>query len=691
MAVDLSVNIGANVNEAVQGLGLVTERAKQLQDGIAVLRAKLADTKSEKFYAFALDTIAKKQAELNKIQKSTGEALNKTSANSAKATQSLSDLSRIAQDAPYGFNAIANNLNPLVESFGRLKTATGSTGGALRALLGTLSGPAGIGIAVAVASSLFLKFGDSLFGASKASKEAEENSKKLAEGVANELVKLTSLVGIAGNVNASYENRKKALQALNDQYGKYLPGLEKEKITANNLAAAYDTITESLLRQAVVKGSQAQIEQLVAETAKEIIALRLKEKKAVDDAAEAYKKQQNAAKPDESAQSKLDRYVQRVEQSNGVIRDGAIALQNQKVVQDQAIRSVNIYDVLVKQLTQDLKNQLQPLMSLTTEFSDLDTNIKNTSKDSENLITRAKALAKELAKIGAVVPEFSETQTKAQQEQIAKDFIARFKGAKLEFNVTPIIKADKIEMPPLTDGGGMSEAEKQAEKDGAILGQAFIDGRNKVLTTGFILTPEALEARNIQAAIEAAIKLGKDGAQAVNEAINSIKLEGLFSIGEALGAAFSGGEIKNVFQSFVTAISGAIVALGKQLVTLGIAAKVTKDALKTLFSNPIAMVAAGVGLIAVGSAIRGALSKGIEGREKGGPVTGNTPYIVGERGPELFVPSVGGSIIPNNRMSSFTGRPAFAMGGGGGRTIIRGNDILLASARTQRSQNRVNA
>jgi hypothetical protein len=342
-------------------------------------------------------------------------------------------------------------------------------------------------------------------------------------------------------------------------------------------------------------------------------------------------------------------------------------------------------------LTQDLKNQLQPLMSLTTEFSDLDTNIKNTSKDSENLITRAKALAKELAKIGAVVPEFSETQTKAQQEQIAKDFIARFKGAKLEFNVTPIIKADKIEMPPLTDGGGMSQAEKQAEKDGAILGQSFIDGRNKVLTTGFILTPEALKARNIQTAIEAAIKLGKDGAQAVSEAINSIKLEGLFSIGEALGAAFSGGEIKNVFQSFVSAISSAIVALGKQLVTLGIAAKVTKDALKTLFSNPIAMVAAGVGLIAVGSAIRGALSKGIEGREKGGPVTGNTPYIVGERGPELFVPSVGGSIIPNNRMSSFTGRPAFAMGGGGGRTIIRGNDILLASARTQRSQNRVNA
>jgi TP901 family phage tail tape measure protein len=35
---------------------------------------------------------------------------------------------------------------------------------------------------------------------------------------------------------------------------------------------------------------------------------------------------------------------------------------------------------------------------------------------------------------------------------------------------------------------------------------------------------------------------------------------------------------------------------------------------------------------------------------KGGSVMGNSPYIVGEQGPELFVPSSSGSIIPNNRM-----------------------------------------
>lgn len=40
---------------------------------------------------------------------------------------------------------------------------------------------------------------------------------------------------------------------------------------------------------------------------------------------------------------------------------------------------------------------------------------------------------------------------------------------------------------------------------------------------------------------------------------------------------------------------------------------------------------------------------GIGARAQGGPVAGNTPYMVGERGPELFVPHGGGKIIPANQ------------------------------------------
>jgi len=38
------------------------------------------------------------------------------------------------------------------------------------------------------------------------------------------------------------------------------------------------------------------------------------------------------------------------------------------------------------------------------------------------------------------------------------------------------------------------------------------------------------------------------------------------------------------------------------------------------------------------------------GRALGGPVTGGQQYMVGERGPELFVPNQSGSIVPNNAL-----------------------------------------
>jgi hypothetical protein len=44
-------------------------------------------------------------------------------------------------------------------------------------------------------------------------------------------------------------------------------------------------------------------------------------------------------------------------------------------------------------------------------------------------------------------------------------------------------------------------------------------------------------------------------------------------------------------------------------------------------------------------------------RAAGGPVTGQQPYMVGERGPELFVPGTGGSVVNNSDLRN-------AMGGG---------------------------
>jgi hypothetical protein len=53
----------------------------------------------------------------------------------------------------------------------------------------------------------------------------------------------------------------------------------------------------------------------------------------------------------------------------------------------------------------------------------------------------------------------------------------------------------------------------------------------------------------------------------------------------------------------------------------------------------------------------GSLFGGSPGRATGGPVSPMRPYMVGERGPELFVPTTSGSVVPA------------ASGGGGGRDV----------------------
>lgn len=50
----------------------------------------------------------------------------------------------------------------------------------------------------------------------------------------------------------------------------------------------------------------------------------------------------------------------------------------------------------------------------------------------------------------------------------------------------------------------------------------------------------------------------------------------------------------------------------------------------------------GGGLLSLGMA-----ALGLPGRATGGPVTPGRAYMVGERGPEMFVPTASGSVVPN--------------------------------------------
>jgi len=106
------------------------------------------------------------------------------------ASQSLINFSRIAQDAPYGIMGIANNLNPMVESFQRLAKTEGGTKKALQAMAAGLIGPAGVGVAIGIVSSLAVTFSKEIAEFFKGpTSELEEFRKKLKE-VADDIYKL---------------------------------------------------------------------------------------------------------------------------------------------------------------------------------------------------------------------------------------------------------------------------------------------------------------------------------------------------------------------------------------------------------------------------------------------------------------------------------------------------------------------
>ncbi len=73
---------------------------------------------------------------------------------------------------------------------------------------------------------------------------------------------------------------------------------------------------------------------------------------------------------------------------------------------------------------------------------------------------------------------------------------------------------------------------------------------------------------------------------------------------------------------------------------------------------------------------------GLTGKASGGAVISGTPYIVGEQGPELFMPGQSGTIIPNNNMTA--GGPIIP------EVVISGTDLKLVFDRTNKEINGIN-
>ena len=242
---------------------------------------------------------------------------------------------------------------------------------------------------------------------------------------------------------------------------------------------------------------------------------------------------------------------------------------------------------------------------------------------------------KKLAQISAEISKLEYEKLKPQELQSKKQTLLqdaviaqRDTQQQLILNQVQVAKQAEAAIRPIIQEGELLKAkltgtEQQYQKDLLI---------NQILQNNPTLRRAEVEA--IVAKNEALAKQLKQ-AEELNAIYNQIGTSITTGVLDSITAAVEG------TKSLGGSAAQVLKDIGKQLLRSGI-----MQLLTSLAGND------GIGFF---SFLTGGLGK----RAMGGPVSAGSSYMVGERGPELFTPKHGGSIVPNN-----------ALGGGSTNVVV---------------------
>jgi len=560
--------------------------------------------------------------------KKTGDAL-KTNLNagSAQAGQSLQNLSRLAQDAPFGFIGIQNNITPLVESFGRLRAETGSTGGALKALVGGLSGPAGLGLAfgVATAAITFAQIG--LQAWSRGSKEAKEAAFLFQDQLSNLEIGFKTLKLSIQSTNEQLAFQEKVSNIRfnignTDDFARSLNALTTQFDT---LGTAFDNTTkqrdEYLAKIAEAEGIVYRLQSAEGEHTKELERAN----KVLDEANAGY----------DTAVKKLgDIGLQRVI----VTEQLKLEKVNQEKLNAAKLKEVETIDKVLAKLREAIRDQID--IGITFNVSTL--------KEQANLVKGT---------ITKLITDFNLDPNSSIILKLKADLKGLEMAIKRENVIIPVsleLKNDKTK--PLFDSVKIKSLELPSLDD------VRTSAKLAELFSG--LPPEFFKPFNE--------KTLQGISNQFNSTFETIAEDVAILFGQTLGDALTGqGSIDNFFQGIYKSLGANLEELGKYLVKTAIEIELIQ---KTLFTNPFLAIAGGIALIAIGRAITNSMN-----RNAFAVGTRNAPggmALVGERGPELINLPRGSQVIPAAQTSNMLG------GVGGGIEIygiLRGQDIYFSN------------
>jgi len=567
--------------------------------------------------------------------KKTGDALKSNLNNGAAvAGQSITNLSRIAQDAPFGFIGIANNINPLVESFGRLKAETGSTGGALKALVSGLSGPAGLGLAfgVVTAAITFAQIGFQAW--SRGSKEAADASNQYGDS----LVRLSADIK---NVGSDLKNLKTELDFI-----KATKDLEYKIDFGGAIASA----KSAALNVRILGEETAQANLDVGQS----IQLYNQATSALDKFADT---QQGSFESTNNFRNAIRSFGDISNVTSDQLADFTNEQKRYVQVAVDAAKKVNEQRKIYK----DYQNQLalSKLQVQALEAEERRKNATNTKsvKKVETLKDAYRAFFLELVANEKIAVAFNEPATKKNIESYTSFIETAIKkfNAKASFTIPLVVELNALK-----------------RSLDAIKPKDLVSSLQEKIN----LTPIEISFAIPSGAVENLKKQGVDITNELSKALESAITTIGTGIGEGLANVIQGtANFGSIFQGIFQQLGGVVQALGEQIIAVGAAALVAQQAINLALVNPFLTIAAGIALSALGSLIKN--TTGSQNRfAVGTRFAPGGMALVGERGPEMISLPRGSQVTPAAQTSNMLGGMASGLEIYG---ILRGQDIYFSN------------
>lgn len=249
-------------------------------------------------------TLMEAEAATGRFQRNVGNYASGFNGLNVSVQQILKEMPNAAMSMNTFFLAISNNIPMLVDEINRLREANraavaeGRSGISVwRALSGALfswNTVISVGVTLlTVYGGEIVKWIGSLFKAKEQNDHLKEAMDGVNEAMRNgqknaqeELVNLRLLYNATQDTTKSYNERKTAVDKLQEQYPAYFANMSDEEILAGKAATAYNNLADSILRSAMARAAQDKI----VDNMKTILELQEQEAEAIQKQEETQQK-----------------------------------------------------------------------------------------------------------------------------------------------------------------------------------------------------------------------------------------------------------------------------------------------------------------------------------------------------------------------------------------------------------------